>query len=355
MKKSIERLNFGVLLSTIEEPGQHRVWKGIERFCRQNNIDVTAYISVFQQKTGKLEEHYKVIFDAIRTNTKLDGLIYLGGFIAEDIGNATLMEFIDSIPCIPRVSIASSCPGETAFLTDNEAGTYHLVRHLITDCKKQKIAFLCGPDDHEEAQARFAGYMRALQEFRIPFSEKLVIRNCQFSVEEGEEAVEQLLKRGADFDAIAAVDDDTALGALQALDRHTISVPDDVLLGGFDNSDISQNSTPSLTTLNQPFDELGYRAAEALQKLCTHPETEHKINYISAELLTRESTENINCIQSKIPLPAPIQPSIQTVCVDPLSAHFIENGYIDLPISPWIQSLTSALSTPPLTRSSSYK
>ncbi|MGM0462470.1 MAG: diguanylate cyclase domain-containing protein [Fibrobacterota bacterium] len=346
MKKE-NRLNFGVFLSTIEEPGQNQVWRGIEEYCRKNNIDVTAYISIFQQKTGKLEEHYDIIFDAIKTNTCLDGLIFLSGFIAEEIGTKPLIAFMNEVSHIPHVSIAGSAQNEISFLSDNKTGTYSLVEHLIRDCNCKKIAFVCGPDSHEEAQARFEGYREALRDNKCTYTDSRIIRDCQFSVEDGELAVQKLLDRKVEFDAIAAVDDDTAIGVLQELERRGISVPDDVLVGGFDNSEMSQIITPSLTTLSQPFFALGYNAAEALKQLHLNPDIKKENHYVTPELKKRESTGSIDVPFTEIAtLYDSETTSFRDVFHKSATQHFIEAGYLNQPVEKWLNRIIERITSP---------
>ncbi len=255
-----KRHHIGVLISSLEESCQSKVWRGIEKYARKNNIDVTAYLSTFQQKDGNLQEHYSVVFDAALQNKTIDGLIIFSGFIAEDIGTEALASFVKKCNNLPVVSLAMSFPEVPSLLVDNRSGMYDAVSHLISEHSFKNIAFVKGPEDHEEANARFNGYCDALNDGGIPFSGDRILPG-HFSLWGGEEAVEELYdKRKLHVDAFACADDETAIGVIKELSRRGIRTPEDVAVVGFDDEEYAEIITPSLTTVRQPFYELGVQS-----------------------------------------------------------------------------------------------
>ncbi len=252
-----KRLHIGVLISSLEESCQSKLWRGIEDYARHNNIDVTAYLSTFQQKDGNLQEHYSVVFDAVLANKSLDGLIIFSGFIAEDIGSEDIAKFVAKCGSLPIISLAMSFPNTPSLLVDNRSGTYDAISHLILQHGLKKIAFVKGPEDHEEATARFEGYRSALKDNGIALDTSIVLPG-HFSLWGGEEAVETLYdKRDLWVEAFACADDETAIGVVKELSRRGIRVPEDVAVCGFDDEEYAEIITPSLTTVRQPFYKLG--------------------------------------------------------------------------------------------------
>jgi len=211
-----------------------------------------------------LEEHYSVVFDAVEQNSTLDGILLYSGFIAEDIGYEKVEAFISRCRKTPMVSIAMSFPGITSLLTDNKLGIYDIVTHLIQTHSASTIAFVKGPEDHEEASERFAGYCTALADAGLSFDESLVLPG-HFSIWSGEEAVQELYDvRNRVVDVIVCADDETAVGVIKELTRRGISVPHDVAVCGFDDAEYSEIITPSLSTVRQPFYEMGREAVDQL-------------------------------------------------------------------------------------------
>lgn len=346
MNSSSKRLHFGVLVSSIEEACQSVLWRGIEAYATEFNIDITAYLSIFQQKTGRLEEHYYVVFDAVEENYTLDGLILFGGFIAEDISTAELDKYLERFNDIPMVSIAMSHPDYPSLLVDNERGTFKVVRHLIKEHGCKKVVFVKGPEDHEEAQARYMGYKNAIKTSGLPFDENLVVQGGgNFSAEDGEEAVQKLLaKEGLTFDAIVAADDDTAVGVLQELNRRGIKVPTDVLVGGFDDAEVASIITPTLTTVRQPFYDLGYKSVEALKHLIEGKEVEPLI-FLSPKLVTRQSCGCIDLPEERFNIEDfdKGDETFSSYLLHIMEGEFESTVYKTLPVNLWIESLAKEI------------
>lgn len=80
-----------------------------------------------------------------------------------------------------------------------------------------------------------------------------LIASADFSQASGETAMTELLNRAPDLDAVFVCSDLMALGAISALHRAGKRVPDDIAVGGFDDSKAAPTSTPPLTTIRQAF------------------------------------------------------------------------------------------------------
>ena len=271
------RETIGVLISSIEESCQSKIWLGMQEYAANNNIELILYVSTFQQKAGKLQEHYSVIFDAVKLNDDIDGLIIFSGFIAEDIGSDEVAQFVQSYHNAPIVSIASVYDNITTIQSDNKYGIYNNVVHLIEKHNCEKIAFIRGPKGHSEAEERFAGFKEAMQKYGKIIDEDLIFPG-HFSDWSGEEAVQDLLdNKKRKVDAIVCADDDTAIGAIKELSRRGLVVPRDVLVTGFDNNDYAEIITPSLTTAQQSFFEIGVKSLSTMVDIVHGVEVEECI------------------------------------------------------------------------------
>jgi LacI family transcriptional regulator len=91
-----------------------------------------------------------------------------------------------------------------------------------------------------------------------------LVQDGRFSFDGGRCAAEHLLAAGAPFDAVFAHNDLSAAGAIQALRRAGVHVPDDVAVVGFDDIPLAQHTDPPLTTIRQPLLEMGVAAARML-------------------------------------------------------------------------------------------
>jgi anti-anti-sigma regulatory factor/putative methionine-R-sulfoxide reductase with GAF domain len=150
---------------------------------------------------------------------------------------------------------------------NNEVGIRDVITHLIEVHGHRRIAFICGPEGNGEAVLRYRAYVDVLTEHDIPIDPDLVAPGT-FVYETGVEAIRLLLdERKVEFEAIVAANDWMALGALRTLENRGICVPDDIALAGFDDTKEAAASTPSLTTVRQPIQQLGYAAIRVMLKV----------------------------------------------------------------------------------------
>jgi DNA-binding LacI/PurR family transcriptional regulator len=138
---------------------------------------------------------------------------------------------------------------------DNIVGARRACAHLIRlGCRT--IATVAGPLDMAPGADRLAGWRRALGEARRPAPSSLVAEG-DFSRASAAAGALELLERHPDVDGIFAASDLMALGTLDALRAAGRSVPDDVALVGFDDSELAADADPPLTTVRQPIEALG--------------------------------------------------------------------------------------------------
>ncbi|MCL2253818.1 MAG: diguanylate cyclase [Lachnospiraceae bacterium] len=259
-----KRLHFGVILSTFDNTCQYDVWKGIVEYANQHNIHLTAYFGAYQMTEYDFASHFYGCFDTIKKSKSLDGIIILSGFIAQVTGTEIFEKYIAMLPKhLPIVSISYILPNIPSVLIDNVSGIFNVVDHLIRFHGKKQIVFIKGPDGHPEAEDRLSGYRNALSVNDIAFDERYILPG-NFSQESGYEATMSLLESKLPFDAIAASDDETALGVLAELRYNDILVPVDVAVTGFDDDRVASTFIPSISTACQDFREIGLVSTETL-------------------------------------------------------------------------------------------
>lgn len=143
---------------------------------------------------------------------------------------------------------------------DNAAAAFELMQHLLAQGHR-RIGIIRGPlDDPVTSGERLKGCRLALQGAGLPWDETLV-EEGDFSIRGGREAAERLLARGVAMTALFAFSDEMAMGALQALRRAGLRVPEDVALAGFDDLPLAEGLEPPLTTIAQPKGEIGRMSA----------------------------------------------------------------------------------------------
>lgn len=140
--------------------------------------------------------------------------------------------------------------------SDNFAGGLQATQHLI-GLGRRRIAFIGQAAPITSAQtrqsqiaARMAGFRAALAAADLP-AQLTMVHPAPTGMQAGYDAVQTLLARGVAFDAIAASSDLVAIGAMDALAQHGISVPGDVAIVGYDDAEVAGLVRPRLTTMRQ--------------------------------------------------------------------------------------------------------
>ena len=211
----------------------------ITRSAARHGYDVLVSL---QQLTNDWHIEYQA-------SHRADGLILLGyGDYAEYRGKLDALAAAET-HFIIWGPIVDDQPGHS-FGCDNESGGYQATRHLV-DIGRRQIAYIGRKEQGSpEHAARYDGYARALQEAGVAVNDKLRIA-ADNSETLGYNAVLQLLASGEPFDAIFAVTDLIAIGAMRALADKGIAVPHDVSVVGFDDMPLAAHVSPALTTVRQ--------------------------------------------------------------------------------------------------------
>lgn len=171
---------------------------------------------------------------------------------------------------------------------DNRAGAEQAMSHLLEQGFR-RIAVIRGPKDTFDAGERWRGCQRAAARFGVDLDPEL-IWDGTFHDRSGYELMSSWLASGKPLpDALFALNDPMALGALQALNEHGHSVPADMALVGFD--DIESARYLGLTTVKSPMRELGRSACQAVIGMLDGQARVPEERVLSTELVIRQSSQ----------------------------------------------------------------
>lgn len=144
---------------------------------------------------------------------------------------------------------------------DNEAAAWSVTHHLIA-AGHRRIAHFTRPNAMPTTLQRIEGYCRALREHGVPVPEHWVV---QCAAEQEEAALDRLLAAEERPTALFAINDVSALRLLHHLVRRDIRVPGEMAVAGIDDLPVGELAIVPLTTLHQPFEEIGAAAARLLR------------------------------------------------------------------------------------------
>ncbi|MGC8626295.1 MAG: LacI family DNA-binding transcriptional regulator [Acidimicrobiales bacterium] len=192
---------------------------------------------------------------------------------------------------VPLVQIDRRALLDAAFVgVDQEAAMTEVVEHLSAQgC--QRFAYVTSSSRASTAAERYRGYRRAVRHFGNGSDRRLYPGD--FSIEWGAEAARRILAEGDIPDAIVCANDVLALGVLVVFRSKGLDVPGDVLLTGFDDTQLAAVAWPPLTSVRQPLEDVGKKAVELLQARNTSDsDGRGAVCLFRAELVVRRSSRH---------------------------------------------------------------
>jgi LacI family transcriptional regulator len=240
---------------------------------------------------SRFERYLEMLLDR-----RVEGLIVLANWLFLDI------HFLADLEknTIPATLIGGELKTDSisSVIVDNEVGGRLALEHLFS-LGHRKIAFIRGPKMLGDSGPRWRGIRSFAQANGLELDAKLIVdlpesRDPNSGFEAGLRLTEELLKRKRQFTALMAFDDLTAFGAVRALAKSGVRVPDDCSVIGFDDVAAATLSTPSLTTIRQPMESMGAMAVGILVDSINARQESREFSAaherVAPELVVREST-----------------------------------------------------------------
>src|SRR5207302_899747 len=188
----------------------------------------------------------------------------------------------------------------SSVIVDNEVGGHLALEHLYS-LGHRKIAIIRGPKGLIDSSPRWRGIRNFAKESGLELDARLIVDMPESSdpissFESGYKLTEQLLHQKRSFTAMLAFDDMSAFGAIRALSRAGLRVPEQCSVIGFDDVATSAIYTPSLTTVRQPMETMGASAVgivvDGINAVLEKREITATHRKVAPELVVRDSTRS---------------------------------------------------------------
>jgi LacI family transcriptional regulator len=251
----------GVMFFDIADPFCTPVLRGIE-----NALYQASYVQIFadaHNQRSRFERYLELLLDH-----HVEALIVVANWLFVDIHLLADL----SKRNIPATTIGFELPGDTvsSVMVDNEAGGRLALEHLH-QLGHRKIAFIRGPKMLIDSAPRWRGIQKFAHGAGLEIDPSLVVQlpdsfDPNSGFEGGYRFTEELLQRKKRFTALMGFDDLTALGAIRALTKAGVKVPEHCSVVGFDDVPLSSLAAPSLTTVRQPLEAMGNHAVNIIME-----------------------------------------------------------------------------------------
>lgn len=295
VQKSINELNFrpqvsarklaskepqilAVAVPSFTTPFFNEVLKGVKDEIRKMDLDIILY------NTGSKDPEEAVInfFD----RGTADALILLSIDVSESVH-----QHLQSTH-VPIVLVNSSHPSYNYYMVNDYKGGYMAGEHLVKQ-GFERIGMITTPVETRSSIERERGFKDALLNFKMPIHKEFFVagdttKHAGFTEESGFEAIYKFDQIGKFPDALFCANDTQALGALHALSKLGMKVPDDIALMGYDNIKLSKYL--DLTTIDQHMHKIGTLATARLAEIIKDSDSEPVQEMHSPILVERGST-----------------------------------------------------------------
>ena len=268
--------NIAVLMTGLDSDAQAETLRGIEEYGKARGFNIATFVWF----TGAMEKDKhnmgEINIAKLPDFNLFDGVVVFSNAMHGE-GNKKIIEDILADVSCPVVGMGCNPNGGCGVYTDCYTAMRNVVEHFIVEHNMSKIHFVKGVEGNPDGEARFKGYLDALEKHGIPYNEDRVSYG-DFYVTGGEIAAYEILNSELDFpEAIVCANDIMALTICDILTAHGYKIPEDVAISGYDYTNEGRFHNPTLMTVRSNFVELGKKTCEALVDLIEGKQVDKEI------------------------------------------------------------------------------
>ena len=260
--------------------------KGIRSVTDELNIDIFLFLSFAVYGRSKMRNQGDdSIFD-LPDYSDLDGAIVFSNMLNSEHAPIHIAQKIVENN-IPGVSVGIPLEGLSVVGIDNFKGMYEMVDHLVKEHHIKNPAFFAGAKTHPDSNERLDATRQALESNGIELKpENICYTNWEYLT--SMEYAMEFCKRPNPPDSFICANDYNAIAACIGLSKMGYSVPKDFIVTGFDKIPFAETFYPSITTVYQDYEKIGYIAAWQLMEKINESSSSDKV-IVSSKFVRNES------------------------------------------------------------------
>lgn len=293
MSNEKRRLTIGVLVSGITDEFSKLICRGAMQMAKQLNVNLVVFPGKYLDRDVSAqpdliyEYQFNTVFSFARKEN-VDAIIVAAGSIGCFTSRESIANMLKQFQGIPCILIAYKLDGYIDVLFDNYTGIKDGLNYLIEKTGCRKIGMIGGSLDNTDAAERKKAFVDTLSEHGIAFSDR-AYKNGNFT-RNSVGVFKELLDDNPDLEAVFCVNDDTAIGLYEELNKRGIQIGKDIHILGYDDVVLATKLNPSLSSVRADGSVLGEEALRMAIRLIRGERVESKV--LSTKFVKRDSIGN---------------------------------------------------------------
>lgn len=272
-----KRLTIGVMIGNANSPHAKMLMKGICDLAKKMDVNVIFFLGVhmtsyFREYLGegtdkRYDYQYNVVYDYAHL-ADVDGVIISYGSLSIFLEDNDPSHFLDRLGNIPYVILEERDVYKKgiSIISDNYAGMYQVVEHLVKVHGYKKLLFVSGPDGNTDAWEREQAFRDVLIKYDIPLEPGMIARG-DYSQSCGKQ-IGELLDNNPGAEAVVCANDIMADTTYQECARRGLVVGKDIAVTGYDDWEMAESMLPPLTTVLQNELDMAGESMHHIVSLC---------------------------------------------------------------------------------------
>lgn len=267
---------------------QYRVCAAVAEECKRAGIHLTVFHNGAVYGANIFQAYGERSIIRIPNIKKYDGFLLASDAFGVEGMYEELATLLKEEAEGPVICLRKEDEHFYSVMVDNYVSMSNMMEHFITEHGFERICFMKGRNDLEDARARYQAYLDAMERHHLKVTEHMTFDGDYWKLR-GEQAVSWFWDTADEKpQAIVCANDYMAFSVLDALHKRNLKIPEDVCVSGFDDCEEARLCVPPLSSVHVENEQLAKTAIEMFQRIW-RGEPQEKICLVPAECCLRES------------------------------------------------------------------
>lgn len=265
--------------------------EGMMHFAKERNIDVFVFLSYASYGNNAQNNAGENSVFQVGSVADFDGLIIMSNLLNSDENTVSKYCAEAKERNVPVISVGMDIESAGYVKLDNSTSLRKLVLHLIRDCGAKRLAYAGGSEGHPDCRERLQIIKEVAAEQNLTIREEDIYFG-DWSFQRGQAIADSIMDSPDGLpDAVLCANDDTAIAVATKFQQQGYSLPEDIIVTGFDCTQAGQTFYPALTTVAQDYREIGYFCCRWIYDTLEEKMVDRVI-YANSHFVRAESSDN---------------------------------------------------------------